>query len=191
VVGILISLAVLAVVVVVGSVLYRRWKKDLTAPSGVDVDAMAARLTGERLHRLGAPWRVVYEVPADRLGGIDHVLVGPPGVIAFVSSMSARPQPDGSPRAARTAAAAVTRRTVDELAARVGHICDLLVNVHWSTGDPKRPLADDVAHRLIAIDGQRLEEWIATMTDIQLVPAQIDLVWQAIVTGIGRSDPLT
>jgi hypothetical protein len=187
--GILISLIVLAALVGGSSMLYRRWRRGLAVP-GIDVGALAGRLTGERLRDLTVPWRVVLEVPRGRLSGVDNVIIGPPGIIAFISTTLTRPAVDQAPSAQLTATAAVTRGAIDELVGRVGQSCDLLVNVHWGGTDRTRPLVDELAHRHVAVDGPRLLEFIETLGEARLVSSQIDQLWQAVATGIGRSDPL-
>jgi hypothetical protein len=89
--GIVIPLVVLAVVIVAGYIWYRRsmarMRPDETKPiSGV-------RLTAEALHRESPPWRVVYEI-GGTLGGVDHVIIGPAGIIAITTVVADRPSPE-------------------------------------------------------------------------------------------------
>ncbi len=188
--SIVIPLVVVAVVVVGGFAWYQRKMRELSPESG-DRDMSALRLTGERLRTLEPPtWRVVYEIRGDTLGDVDHVVVGPPGVIAIVTLMMDRPVAETSDEPARIADAAVTRGAVDELAQRVGLDCELLAKVYWGAPQPDLEAAHEITHGAVAVEGQRLDEWLTSLPGHRLTPGQVDLAWQAIVTGIGRPDPL-
>ena len=187
--SIVIPLVVVTVVVIGGFAWYQRKMRELSPESGRDMSAL--RLTGERLRTLEPPtWRVVYEIRGDTLGDVDHVVVGPTGVIALVTLMMDRPAADTSDEPARIADAAVTRGGVDELAQRAGLGCELLAKVYWGAPQPDAEAAHEITHGAVAVEGQRLDEWLTSLPGDRLTPGQVDLAWQAIVTGIGRPDPL-
>ena len=170
---------------------YRNKMKDMA----VDVDDRpmpGARLTAERLRVLSSPpWRVVYEVGEKHLGPVDHVVVGPVGVLAIETMTTDRPSPDHAGVEAQLIAnAAIARGDVDELAARVGSACKTLVRVYWGIPQPEWPAGFELVPGLIAVEGQRLSEWLVALPPGPLLATQIDQVWQAVSTGIGRPDPL-
>lgn len=173
---------------------YRRKLSDLD-PSDEVRSLPGERLTAERLRVLSSPpWRVVYEIGPKHFGDVDHVVIGPGGPIAIETSMVDRPVLD--PAADRSdahvvAAAAIARGGVDDVTRSVGVPCSLLARVYWGTPQPDRPAAVQLAPGLVAVEGQRLNDWLVSMPPGQLTPAQVDQVWQAIITGIGRPDPLT
>ncbi|HSL74443.1 MAG TPA: hypothetical protein VK853_08245 [Ilumatobacteraceae bacterium] len=190
-----IPLVVLAVVLITGWLWYRRslaaLRPDDTRPvSGV-------RLTAEALHRHDhAPWRVVYEI-GGALGGVDHVLVGPPGLVAISTVVADRPRPqtllDASGEARLVADAAVARGPVDEIARPSGVPCRRWARVFWGSPDTRRPAHEAVVQGFDLVEGQRLGDWLVTLAAEAaepLDPHQVDRAWQAVVTGIGRPDPL-
>lgn len=199
--GIVIPLVVLPAVLIAAYVWYRRsmtaWQPDEAKPvSGV-------RLTAETLHRLDSPpWRIVYEI-GGALGGVDHVIIGPSGVIAITTIVADRPKPERLLAAAGvaqlTAEAAIERGPADELVRPAGVTCRLSARVFWGAPDPDRPAFEEVAHGNHLVEGQRLTDWLTALDDSPLEDStaeppitqpQIDLAWRAIVMGIGRPDPL-
>ncbi len=170
---------------------YRNKMKDLAVDTD-DRPIPGARLTAERLRVLPSPpWRVVYEVGEKHLGPIDHVIVGPIGVLAVETMTSARPSPDDPVAEAQLIAnAAIGRGDVDDLAARVGASCKTLIRVYWGTPQPDWPAGFEQVPGLIAVEGQRLNEWLVALPPGPLLPTQVDQVWQAVSIGIGRPDPL-
>lgn len=194
VIRIAIALTILVIIVVGGFALYRRSMTNLTLDEAKPVSGV--RLTAEALHRLASPpWRIVYEI-GSALGGVDHVVIGPSGVIAITTVVADRPDvqqlTDASSEAQLVSDAAVARGPVDELARPAGAECRLAARVFWGAPDAKRPSHDDVAHGLQLVEGQRLDEWITTQPPLaDFGQAEIDLAWQAIVMGIGRPNPLT
>ncbi len=101
-----------------------------------------------------------------------------------------RPEHAGTPDPQQMASAAMMKAPVDELAARVGLSCDTLAKIYWGAPQPERPAALDSGLGTVAVEGQRLFDWLQTLPPGPLTSAQIDLAWQAILTGIGRPDPL-
>lgn len=189
-VGITVSLALVVVVLAAGAVAYRRAMRRLR-PDDRTAALTGTRLTSERLHRLASPgWRVVYEIAPDRLHGVDHVVIGPPGVIAVQTVVVERPSQAWSDAPGRIADAAFARGAVDELTARAGAGCELLAIVHWGSPRPDEAPATEVAAGCVAVEGQRLEPWLAALPVDRLDAEQIDAVWRAVVTGLGRPDPL-
>ncbi len=170
---------------------YRNKIKDLTLDPD-DRPIAAARLTAERLRNLSSPpWRTVFEIADKHLGPIDHVVVGNPGVFAIETLAMDRPSPDpDAPTGQLTANAAIARGHVDELVARVGVGCKTLVRVYWGTPQPDRPAGVELAPGLVAVEGQRLNDWLVGLPPGPLQPSQVDQAWQTVLTGIGRPDPL-
>jgi hypothetical protein len=149
------------------------------------------RLTSNALRELDSPpWRVVYEVAHDRLDGIGHVLIGPPGVFALRTTMDPLPHPPTNDAdASAVARAAIARGGVDDALRRCAMSSDRLVMVHWGVNDSAE-LKVDLMPGVTAVDGRSLAAWATTAGPESLTPAQIDLAWQTVVTAIGRPDPL-
>lgn len=196
--GIVIPLVVLPVVIVAGYIWYRRSMARMRPDDAKPISGV--RLTAEALHRESPPWRVVYEI-GGALGGVDHVIIGPAGVIAITTVVADRPPSarllEASGEAQLVSEAAVARGPVDEIARPSGISCRLSAKVFWGAPDPSRPAYDDVAYGSQLVEGQRIHEWLAAINDpaierddALLDPAQIDLAWQSIVMGIGRPNPL-
>jgi hypothetical protein len=192
VVNLSIILPTIAIIVLIvgGYWWYRRAMRKM-APDETVRSVNGARLTSERLGRLPTPpWRFVFEVPGDRLGGIDHVVIGPSGVIAVTTLMLDRPPATDLPDAHQLAANAMLRAPVDDLVGRVGLACDTLAKVYFGKPQPDLPAAHEMPDGTRSVEGQRLTEWLLTLPPGPLTAAQIDLAWQAVLTGIGRPDPL-
>lgn len=188
--GILISLIVTVVVLVGAYGGYQRFLKRL-APDEDVRQVNGARLTSERLRQLSSPpWRVVFEIGEDKLGGVDHVVIGPSGVIAVSTVMADRPAPGMGAESHNVAAAAILRSGVDDLAKTVGLRCDNLAKVFWGTPQPHEPASFELLHATTAVEGQRVVDWLFSLPPGPLTAAQVDMAWQAIVVGIGRPDPL-
>lgn len=189
--GIVIPLVVLAVVVPTALMWAKRNFKD-TGESDRAVSAPATRLTSNALRDLPAPpWRVVYEIPDTRLGGVEHVLIGPPGIFAVTTSMEPLPEArTDSTDAQEMARAAVVRGDLDDALARCAMSTDRLVTIHWGVNDGEAVSVEVVAGHT-AVDGRNLTEWAASLGGTELTPAQVDLAWQTVSTAIGRPDPLT
>jgi hypothetical protein len=192
-----VKLSVLVPLVVATSalVLFYVWYRRKLADMKPDVDARSlpgARLTAERLRQLASPpWRVVYEINDRHLSAVDHVVVGPTGVVAIETLMLDRPEiTEGSSDPQLIATAAIERGDVDDLTRAVGVPCNTLAKVYWGTAQPDRPAAIEVTTGLVAIDGHRLVEWLVGLPPGPLSTAQIDQVWQAVTIGVGRPDPL-
>lgn len=170
---------------------YRNKIKDLKLDPD-DRPITGARLTAERLRSLASPpWRVVFEIADKHLGPIDHVVVGSTGVLAIETLATDRPAPDpDAPTGQLTANAAIARGHVDELAAQVGLGCKTLVRVYWGAPQPDLPAGVELAPGLIAVEGQRLNDWLIALPPGPLQTAQVDQAWQTVSTGIGRPDPL-
>lgn len=184
---------VVIVVVVPGAILWAR--KTFKDSVGLDRhDAFVPpsdRLTSNALRALESPpWRAVYEVAHDKLGGIGHVLIGPAGVFALRTTMEPLPQtPTIDADASAIARAAIARGGVDDALRRCAMSSDRLVMVHWGANDTAE-LKVDLMPGVTAVDGRSLAAWAATAGPQTLTPAQVDLAWQTVVTSIGRPDPL-
>jgi hypothetical protein len=189
--GIIIPLIAVAILVPAGLVVFRRYLNSIKpdsesgAPSG-------ARLTAAALHRLPAPpWRVVYEVASDSLMGIDHVLIGPAGILAITTSLSTMPAPSTDrPSPETVAKGAIARGDLDDLLRRCALESTGHVTVHWGRVDDADAVVVEIAHGSIAVSGHRIDDWFESLPTTGLSPAQVDLAWQTVVTGIGRPDPL-
>ncbi len=154
-----------------------------------------ARLTSERLQSMpNPPWRVVVEIGDKSLGSIDHIVVGPVGVIAIETIMTDRPDSPETTEQPNTAhlmaTAAITLGELDDMTAPLGVPAKLLAKVYWGAPAPDQPAAVAITEGLVAVEGQRLTQWLMTLPPGTLVAAQVDLVWQRVLTGIGRPDPL-
>jgi hypothetical protein len=194
-VGIIVPLIVLPILLVGGFVWYRRSIADMRPDEAKPVSGL--RLTAEALHRAPTPpWRVVYEV-GGALGDVDHVVVGPPGVVAITTVMADRPDParlrDASSDAILVSEAAIARGPLDELLRAAAASCDRWARAYWGSPDAGRPAGEDLVHGSVLVEGQRIDEWLAEMaadTDVPLDAARIDEIWRTVVIGIGRPDPL-
>ena len=71
---------------------------------------------------------------------------------------------------------------LDDLTRRVGVPCTLLARVYWGTPRPDESAASAEAGGRVHVEGQRLVEWLESRTGT-LTPAEVDLVWQAVVVG--------
>lgn len=187
---IIIPLIVLAIVVPVGFTWAKRTFKEGAGSRGAEVVAPGGRLTSSALRDLPSPpWRVVYEIADDKLGGVEHVAIGPPGAFAIETSMAPLPEPPkGAPDAHAVALAAITRGELDDVLNRCAMSSAGLVRVHWGADDTAR-VSVDVLPGATAVAGRSLADWAAGLPT-ELTPAQIDLAWQTVTTAIGRPDPL-
>ena len=194
--GIIIPLILLPIVIVGVFLWYRRSIAEM-APSETKPPS-GQRLTAEALHRVASPpWRVVYEI-GGALGDVDHVVVGPAGVIAVTTVLTDRPEPAalisdrGEPML--LSEAAISRGPLDELLRAVDASCEVSARVFWGTPAPGRPAGEDVVHGSVLVEGQRISEWLdaaaASTADVGLLDeARVDAIWRTVVTGIGRPDP--
>lgn len=195
-VGIVVPLIVLPILLVGAYVWYRRSIAQMRPDEVKPVSGL--RLTAEALHRAPAPpWRVVYEV-GGALGDVDHVVVGPPGVVAITTVVADRPDPaqlrEASSDAILVSEAAIARGPLDELLRAATASCDRWARVYWGAPHPARPAGEDLVHGSMLVEGQRIDEWLAEMTAGAAAPldaARIDAIWRTIVIGIGRPDPLS
>ena len=184
---------VLIVVIVPAAVIWA--KKTFKDGSGRDADdvvvAPSDRLTSTALRELESPpWRVVFEVAPERLDGIGHVLIGPAGVFPVQTSMDPLPEAlEGDVDAKAVGRAAISRGGVDDALRRCGMSSDRLVVVHWGVSDDDT-LSVEPIPGVTAVDGRRFAQWANGLGADVLMPAQVDLAWQTVVTGIGRPDPL-
>jgi hypothetical protein len=190
--GIVIPLVVLPIILVATFIWYRRSVAAI-APSETK-PVSGRRLTSEALHRLPAPpWRVVYEI-SGALGDVDHVVIGPPGVLAITTVVADRPEParlrSDRGEAPLVSDAAIQRGLLDELLRPIGASCRISATVYWGAPNPSRPAAEDVVHGAQLVEGQRIDEWITTFEGASLDAGQVDAIWRQIVMGIGRPNPL-
>jgi hypothetical protein len=164
--GIVIPLVVLPMLVIAGFVWYRRSIEKLAPEETRPVSGV--RLTAEALHRDAAPpWRVVHEI-GGALGGVDHVVIGPPGIVAITTVATDRPALDDLLRITGetqlVSEAAVNRGPVDEVARPSGVPCRLWARVFWGAPDPSRPPHEELAHGSQLVEGQRIGEWLQALS---------------------------
>jgi len=193
--GIIIPIVVIAVVVPIVGVYAKKYLKD-GAGSRADeaVVAPSARLTSNALRELPTPtWRVVYEIAEDKLGGPGHVLVGPPGAFAVVTSMAPMPESSGDVHdAPAVAAAAIARGGLDDALRRCAMSSGPLLTIHWGGRAEGAPIAVDTLPGAVAVDGRSIGAWaeqVCASAEPSLSQAQVDLAWQTVTTAIGRPDP--
>ncbi len=193
--GIIVPVVVL--LAVVPTVLWWARSRLKAGATGGTTDAPdpSLRLTSNALRSLPTPpWRVVYEVAADKLGGVEHVLIGPAGIFAVRTSMAPLPPPApaaDAPDAQAIGRAAIVRGALDDALRRCAMSSTALATVHWGVNPPASPgPAVDVVPGEIAVDGRMIDAWTGGLAAGTFTPAQVDLAWQTVVTAIGRPDPL-
>lgn len=189
--GIIIPVVLLVVVVPSAFMWAKRRLKDGSS-IGDDVVAPGTRLTSAALRALPAPpWRVVPEIGEEKLGGIEHVVIGPAGVFAVQTSMSALPGgPHDDPAPGEIARAAIVRGPLDDVLRRCAMSSDRLLMVHWGPRVEGAVASVETMPGVTAADGRALDAWAAAQPD-RLTTAQVDLAWQTVTTAIGRPDPLS
>ncbi len=192
--GIIIPLLALTILVPVVFMWATKQFKNV-GQSGHDdpISAPSARLTSKVLRELTAPpWRVVYEIAEDKLGGVEHVVIGPPGIFAVETSMEPLPPPpSGEPDAHEVARAAIARGDLDDVLRHCAMSSDRLVRVHWGQREhDDHAVAVELLPGATAVDGRSLTGWAGSLRETALTPDQVDLAWRTVLTGIGRPDPL-
>lgn len=195
--GIIIPLVVLVVVVPLAFTAAKRYFKDggRDRPDEPPVPP-SDLLTSKALRELPSPmWRVVYEISEDRLGGPGHVLIGPPGAFAVVTTMDPVPShAEDAPDATTVAAAAIARGGLDDALRGCAMSSDRLLRIHWGARTDGTPSDVDVMPGVTAVDGRSIVDWAARAVEgpdgSRLTAAQVDLAWQTVTTSIGRPDPL-
>jgi hypothetical protein len=120
------------------------------------------------------------------------VVIGPTGLIAIETLMVDRTKSFDSDvtDAQRTATPAIDRGDIDDMKRRVGVSCNVLAKVYWGTPQPDQPAGIIVTNGLIAVEGQRLAEWLVALPPGPLTAAQIHQAWPTLLTGIGRPESL-
>jgi hypothetical protein len=194
--GIIIPVAVLSIVLPAVLTVARRRFKQVAAGIGPDLGLgsdPSVRLTSDALRALRTPpWRVVHEIAPTRLGGIDHVVIGPPGVLAITTTIDPLPPKSAAEAADPTAVAeaAILRGELDDALRRCAMTSDRLVVVHWGASTSGGPDSLEPLPGVVAVRGRALQTWLDGLDRERLTPAQVDLAWQTVVTAIGRPDPL-
>jgi hypothetical protein len=186
--GIIIPLVIVIIVVPLALSWARKTFRS-GSPTAVEAPPPSARLTSNALRTLPTPpWRIVPEIAPDKLGGIEHVLIGAAGVFGVETSMDPLPAPVSEPTPQQVAEVAIRRGALDDALRRCAMESDRIVTVHWGLGGvPQASVA--VLPGLTAVDGRALGDWAASLAGV-LTPAQVDLAWQTVLTAIGRPDPL-
>ncbi len=188
--GIVVPLVAVAVVVPAVIWYVRSLTRRQPGEAGHDPTHSATRLTSTMLHRLpNPPWRVVIEIPTDRLGDVEHVLIGPPGIYAITTALSPLPD-DGSetPSAEDLAASAILRSELDDALGACALSSHAHVVVHWGRTSAAQVSAA-AGYATIAVDGHRFADWSDGLED-RLAASEVDLAWQTVCLAIGRPDPL-
>lgn len=190
--NIIIPVVLVAVIVPAAFVWARsRLKGGADGAADEPITPPSDRLTSNALRSLDSPpWRIVYEIAPERLSGIAHVAIGPPGIFAIRTSMDPLPdQVAAAVDAKAVGAAAIARGGLDDALRSVGMASDRLVVVNWGrTEAPHHSI--ETLPAVTAVDGRRIGDWANSLTTSTLTPAQVDLAWQAVVRAIGRPDPL-
>jgi hypothetical protein len=192
--GIVIPIIVIAVIAPLGFSWARKRFKEPGSASDDDPVTPALRLTSGALRALDSPpWRIVYEIAHDRLGGVEHVAIGASGAYAIVTSMDPVPPPASDPPDPhRIAEASIRRGGLDDALRRCAMSSERLVIVHWGVNEsPVPPSGVETIPGVTAVDGRQLAAWASTAGEPSLTQAQVDLAWQTVVTAIGRPDPLS
>lgn len=191
--GIIIPVVIVAVIVPVAFTWAKRRYRDAPETSDEPTAVPTARLTSNALRELPSPpWRVVYEIAEDKLGGVEHVLIGPPGVFAMQTSMDPVPEhSEPAPDAVTVARAAIARGDLDDALGPCGLSSDRMVRVYWGATDQPHPAIVDVMPGVVAVDGRAITAWSERLDGEQLSVAQVDLAWQTVLRAIGRPDPLS
>lgn len=190
--SIIVPIVAVVIIVVAGFVLFKRYLNSIKPDTDAGIPS-GARLTAAALHRLPTPpWRVVYEVANDSLGGIDHVLIGPAGIFAITTSLAKMPSPSPQPPSAETVArGAIARGELDDILRRCAMESTGHVAVYWGRVDDADAAVVEIAHGSIAVSGHLIDDWFESLPTTGLAPSQADQAWQTVVTGIGRPDPLS
>ena len=159
--GIIAPIVVLLIVVPVGMTWAKRRLKDGAAAAALEpANDPKLRLTSNALRPLPTPpWRVVYEIAPDKLGGIEHVLIGPAGIYGMRTSMDPLPAPVADPGAHDIGRAAIVRAALDDALRRCAMSSAALVEVHWGVNPDGAPASHELLPGRIAVDGRRLEPW--------------------------------
>jgi len=188
---IIIPVVLVAILAPTGFVWAKRNFKDNAGRVDDVFVAPSDRLTSTALRELESPpWRVVYEVAHDKLNGIGHVVIGPPGVFALRTTMEPLPHEPTTDADAKTIAeAAIARGGVDDALRRCAMSSERLVMVHWGVNDSAE-ITVDLMPGVTAVDGRAITTWAAGAGPETLTQSQVDLAWQTVVTAIGRPDPL-
>jgi len=194
--GIIIPVVVLSIVLPAVLTVARRRFLHVAAGIGPELGSAndpSVRLTSDALRALATPpWRVVHEIAPARLGGIDHVVIGPPGVLALTTTIDPLPPQPTTETAdpAAVAKAAILRGHLDDALRRCAMSSDRLVVVHWAAPTSGDPESVEPLPGVVAVRGRSLQAWLEGLDGERLSPAQVDLAWQTVVTAIGRPDPL-
>ena len=158
--NIIIPVIIIAVIVPAITLWAKHRFKD---SAGADDDPPVApsdRFTSNALRELESPpWRVVYEIGADRMGGVGHVLIGPTGVYAMRTTMDPLPAaPTTEPDARAIGAAAVARAELDDALRRCAMSSDRLVTVHWGANEGSEIAIELLPGHTAVLSGELEEE---------------------------------
>lgn len=150
---------------------------------GLDGEASTADVLRKMKHD---GWRLVNGIKIQWKADIDHILVGPPGILVVESKWSHNRWPMGKPgeafmthRLNRAVSQALSNRKDVEaklatgLNAKVQAICVL-----WSSEDSSDdPLWIEVGE-VVVIRGQALRTWLMSLTEVTLAESQIKAIWE-------------
>jgi hypothetical protein len=189
---IIVPIVIIGILIPTVFIIFKNYLNSIK-PDVASVPPSGARLTSAALHRLPTPpWRVVYEVASDSLGGIDHVLIGPAGIFAITTSLSTMPSPSAEPPSPETVASgAIARGELDDVLRRAAMESSGHVTVYWGRAGDADAVVVEIARGTIAVSGHRIDDWFDSLPTTGLSAAQVDLAWQTVVTSIGRPDPLS
>lgn len=158
-----------------------------SAYMGVSGEEMTA-LHLQDLRRGG--WRIVNGLVIREREDIDHVAIGPAGVLVIETKWSAGPWPigldgEGYTRGVLDEAVAQVRRNAKDVGNQfrkaLGATPVRAVVVAWS-GSPVAEGAPDWAEEdgVVMVHGRRLAKWLATQDDELLDDEAIDRIWSAV-----------
>ncbi len=191
--GILLPLLLIPIALVVVFTWYRR-KLVTMRTDDREVSVSGTRLTSEALQRLPQPpWRIVIEIAQTALEGVDHVAIGPGGVVPLLTRVADRPGPGVDRDPIAVGSTSLARAAVGAALADTGLSSMPPARVYWGTPHPDQPAGLATADGVIDVEGQRLEDWLQRLPPPPTGPlsaAQVDACWRAILIAIGRPDPL-
>lgn len=148
---------------------------ETTGTANMRMGALAEAWTAGQLAKLDRRgWRLFHGIPTER-GDVDHVLVGPGGVLAFETKWSSTDWADRKNAGSLERAAEQAWRSARSVKSRLrsaGQVLDVLpVVVLWSSADELGdvPGMDGIT----AMRGDALRKWILALPDVVLSPSEV------------------
>lgn len=192
-VGILIPLILIPLVLAAVFVWYRR-KISAMQPDERDLSVSGSRLTSECLQRLPhPPWRIVIEIAPGVLEGVDHVAIGPAGVVPLLTRVTDRPDVAVDRDPMTVVSTSLARGAVNDALVDAGASSLPPARVYWGAPHSDEPAGRPNSDGVIDVEGQRLGSWLEGLPEPPtgpMSPARIDACWRSVLVAIGRPDPL-